>query len=684
MALSKISQQERRKYKRIDTIFPVEFQILDDNNSPQSNWLQAFSQDISRGGLCLTANNLLEEDTGKFVAQKTTLLLQIHSPFSDRSFLAYSKIAWFRKSVNHNLNQHIFGIYFTKIDSKEINRLLNYAIFKKVLWRGIQFLILGILFFTALTIRNNFRIQAQNLAVLDGYTKLVQKDLKIMDDYKRLLDERDKFNKQANDNLIQAEILKESINKIELSKVEEVKSLEEKLLQARNQDIKTEEEVKSIKDLNLKLEDFKKIKDEEIAKLEKEVEALKENDKNIKNNLLEVIAKEEDVKEALTLAEEERKDLSGELRSKLYDWLVNHQNRRTGLIVSFEGDYNLKDVSYTYDQALAIISYALFGEQSKAKKVLSFYLNKAQKAKSGGYYNAYYSNNGDSAEFIAHAGPNLWLGLAVLQYTYKTKDYAYIKIAEEVANWIISLQDKEFGIPGGEAITWYSTEHNLDAYAFFNMFYELTSDKKYKDSAETVLAWLSKYAYNNSSIPINRGKGDSTIATDTYAWSIAALGPRLLKESSMNPDEIITFAKENSAVTVEYIDRFGKQINVSGFDFAKPEHTARGGIISCEWTAQMVLSFNIMSDYYKAQGDANKSMGYHNEALKYLGELNKMIISSSSAFGQGEWCLPYSSHENADTGHGWRTPQGKKTGSVAATAYTIFALSDFNPLRLSK
>ena len=57
-----------------------------------------------------------------------------------------------------------------------------------------------------------------------------------------------------------------------------------------------------------------------------------------------------------------------------------------------------------------------------------------------------------------------------------------------------------------------------------------------------------------------------------------------------------------------------------------------------------------------------------------------MIISSLSAFGQGNWCLPYASQENIDTGHGWRTPKGDKTGSVAATAYTIFAISEFNPL----
>ena len=72
--------------------------------------------------------------------------------------------------------------------------------------------------------------------------------------------------------------------------------------------------------------------------------------------------------------------------------------------------------------------------------------------------------------------------------------------------------------------------------------------------------------------------------------------------------------------------------------------------------------------------DQKRASYYQAQRIKYLHELNKMIIASPSAFGQGMWCLPYASHQNAATGHGWRTPDGNKTGSVAATAYTLFAL----------
>jgi hypothetical protein len=59
-----------------------------------------------------------------------------------------------------------------------------------------------------------------------------------------------------------------------------------------------------------------------------------------------------------------------------------------------------------------------------------------------------------------------------------------------------------------------------------------------------------------------------------------------------------------------------------------------------------------------------------------------MIISSSSPTGQGESCLPYATQDFVDTGHGWMTPKGNSTGSVAGTAYAFFAYYGYNPLEL--
>ena len=150
----------------------------------------------------------------------------------------------------------------------------------------------------------------------------------------------------------------------------------------------------------------------------------------------------------------------------------------------------------------------------------------------------------------------------------------------------------------------------------------------------------------------------------------------------MNPYRIMEFAEQSCAVEVSYTRPEGQTIKVKGFDFASQRNLARGGVVSCEWTAQMVLSFKIMADFYYKKDMAAKSRFYETKAEEYLGNLGQMIISSPSPSGQGESCLPYATQDFVDTGHVWITPKGNCTGSVASTAYTLFAYYNYNPLEL--
>jgi hypothetical protein len=231
-------------------------------------------------------------------------------------------------------------------------------------------------------------------------------------------------------------------------------------------------------------------------------------------------------------------------------------------------------------------------------------------------------------------------------------------------------------------MSWYSTEHHLDAYALYKMLAKVTNMNKYEQAAEKTLGWLVRHTYDRQDLPVKRGKGDSTIATDTYAWSIAAVGPEKLKAIGMDPDKILEFVEENCLVEVNFSRPGGQVVKIQGFDFAPQLHVSRGGVVSSEWTAQMVVSFKIMADYYLKNGQADKAAVYQDKADNYLGQLGKMIISSPSPSGQGEGCLPYATQDYVDTGHGWMTPKGKHTGSVSGTAYTIFAYYGINPLEL--
>ena len=88
-----------------------------------------------------------------------------------------------------------------------------------------------------------------------------------------------------------------------------------------------------------------------------------------------------------------------------------------------------------------------------------------------------------------------------------------------------------------------------------------------------------------------------------------------------------------------------------------------------------------MSCYYKKDMIA-KARSYALKADEYLNQLGDMIISSPSPSGQGESCLPYATQDFVDTGHGWATPKGKSTGSLAGTTYALFAYYNYNPLEI--
>ncbi|MCK5392855.1 MAG: hypothetical protein KAI91_00850, partial [Candidatus Omnitrophica bacterium] len=95
---------------------------------------------------------------------------------------------------------------------------------------------------------------------------------------------------------------------------------------------------------------------------------------------------------------------------------------------------------------------------------------------------------------------------------------------------------------------------------------------------------------------------------------------------------------------------------------------------------QMILAFEIMADYF-ASRDIKKSEEYIEKAMFYFNELQKMLITSPSKVGREDLCLPYASSSSVDTGHGWRTPKGDRTGALASTAYCLFAYYGYNPLK---
>lgn len=644
----------RRKYIRISTVLPVEFIVLDEQEKQLTPWLQGFTCDIGRGGIGLLINDLWQGFWNRFNYQDALLSLKINLPFRTKSISVKAKVVWSEQLKDEDFDRCVIGVEFIETEKKPAGKLLfKYAVYKKCL----PFIVTG---FLALLILMSIRLFCKTDA-------LIKQNRRQVADYVKSL-EHSSF---LQDSLKDAQELQLRFQDKQSDLEKEITSLEEEVIHWQ----KDYMQLKEIKDKNEEASKEGRQLEEKINLLEKEIAVLKQENDVLKTKREHREDETIRIQEEVNALERERYAFSQDIIKGMFEWIKNRQDLISGVVLSYEGDRSLEKISFTYDQSLAVIVFLVFNDLKKAEKILDFYLGIVEN--DDNIYNAYYSH-GAVAEYVVHSGPNAWIGIAALNYIKKTGNKKYFPIAETVDAFLTKMRDKEGGIRGGSNVGWYSTEHNLDAVAFYNLFYEVTGKKKYLDAAKTIEKWVSQYSYTDYSVPIKRGKGDSTVATDTYAWSITAFGPQALLAMNMNPDAILEFAIEHCEVEALFEYR-GEEVKLKGFDFAKARNLARGGIVSGEWTAQMILAFEIMSDFYKNK-NPDKQNEYITRAVFYFNELQKMLITSPSRIGREEPCLPYASKASVDTGHGWYTPEGNTTGSLSATAYFLIAYYGFNPL----
>lgn len=644
---------ERRKYIRLSSVFPVALQFFL-AGQPYPRLYQGFTRDVSPDGLCIEVSDLDTKIEG-YLHNLHIIKLQliINIPLSSKPTKATAKIIWIESTVNTFPRRYLIGVNYEDIDQKARRQIFSYAKRVRNFPRYITACIITLLAITSLSLIQDFEVRYKNRLLIDKAVELAKRY------------------SQLEKKIYQANRKEEELRKELAQGVARQRQLEMQL-----------------SELKRTIEQTKKFQEQKLADLLREKERLEQalsrvqlEKSSLEDDLSSLIKEKASLTTDLALIQNESQGLKQSTLQNMYRWIKNHQIHSTGLVTSFEGDRFLKDWAFTYDQSLSAQVFTLFGDYERARKIFDFYKFKAEKV-DGGFVNAYEVSSGNVTEYIVHSGPNIWLAIAILQYINRTKDTRYLDLALSIADWVIAIQnqDEEYGIRGGPKINWFSTEHNLDAYALFNMLEAVTGYERYRIASQRTLRWLKTHAYSSQAPPINRGKGDATIATDTFSWAICSIGPETLLKEGMNPEQIIEYAQNNCAVTVQYKRPDGEIVEVSGFDFSKYTHLPRRGVVSTEWTAQMVVAYQVMADYFSKRNSFAKAEIYRQKANFYINELSKMLISSPSKIGQGEGCLPYASAAFVDTGHGWRTPKGDRTGSLAATAYTIFASRNYNPL----
>lgn len=618
----KSPQQERRKYIRLNSVFPVQFQILSlDEAKSLSGCLQGFTSNISKGGICLQANNLISSLAGPLEKRKARLSLDIQMPLTGKSVRAMARVAWIQK-VAGCPNSYLIGLSYEKIDPLLNSRLMRYARTRKLI---VPVLLSGLIIFGlgfGLNTFLNAKLIKGNITLVEQLVTIVQKSSIAKQKIKRINKEREdlQVKLQSLDLQIRAaedEIKKSAKNKKELAILLGQLRQEKEALQARVIAIQGDETVIT----------------EELLQLDK-----------IKTTLEEANLE------------------------KMYQWLKAHQNPRTGLVMSLAGSGSSKPLSFTYEQALAAQAFTSFSDFERARRLFNFFKKNGIGA-GNGFLAAYYADGTVPAEAVIASGPNISLAIAIAQYTHKTKDRRYLGLAEEIAAEMIALQktDKNGAIPSGEDSGQYFAKDNLDAYSLFVMLNKITGNRQYEEAALKGLAWLLDNIYDKDGSGMRPEK--SGITGDTSARAIAAIGPQELEISGVNPERIIEFAEKECRVKSYYLRPAGQA-----------GEKQDDGIVTSEWAAQMVIAYKIIADYYYQKGMIAKARTYAMKSGDLMNVLDNMIISSQSAYGRGESCLPYSGRDTVDNTCGIKAVRSKSGGCVAGTVYALFAYYNHNPL----
>jgi hypothetical protein len=356
-------------------------------------------------------------------------------------------------------------------------------------------------------------------------------------------------------------------------------------------------------------------------------------------------------------------------------------------------DLVLKNVGFTYDNALALIAFTAAGDGERARLLADAFVYCQAHDRyytDGRLRNTYqagdlkvppgWTPNGregtcrmpgwwdpeseswfEDPEFVGSGTGNIaWAMIALLNYYEKWGGEQYLTSVITMGNWIETHTHDTRGAggytggytewePTPTKFLWKSTEHNIDLYVAFERLYLITNDEKWQERAQ--------HARNFVEAMWNDGEGfywtgtgedgetinETVIPLDGQTWTLMAFG------ANERTRRAIDYAESNHHATYAYDNGL-----YEGFDF----NTDRDGPWA-EGTGQMVVSYCILDEDVKAQ--------------HYLTELEEIQATDPNGNGKGIVAAPF---DAVTTGFNWEYFQRLHVG---ATAWFIFAELCHNP-----
>ena len=395
---------------------------------------------------------------------------------------------------------------------------------------------------------------------------------------------------------------------------------------------------------------------------------------------------------------------------KLERWLLRNRDKSTFLPYSHVGDQRFENWTITYDSAVVTLAYIATGQIGKAKKIIDFYIKTPGVWRLDGIIEAVNSANSFLGEdWSVRSGSNMWIALASLHLYLETKKNNYLDFSRRLTDFVINLQNADkgdynfggvrLGPLGGENVAGdqhlnydlnqprfydiYSTEHNIDAYALFNIVYQITQEDKYKNARDKALRWLKMVGFNQKEHRFNRGYSsdgglDECVATDTQSLGISALGVETLNSFESNfAERIVEFVERNCLSSVSYVKPDGEKVVIKGVDFIDKTRASKLGrrpLVTPEWTFQLINAYRRLEKYYIKSGDNLRASKYKERRKQLIDSMLSMAIEDKGALA-----YPYATEAEAVIGHEYKTPRQGNLSAIGV-AYGILALSGYDPL----
>ncbi|MEU9202590.1 hypothetical protein [Streptomyces sp. NPDC048332] len=226
---------------------------------------------------------------------------------------------------------------------------------------------------------------------------------------------------------------------------------------------------------------------------------------------------------------------------------------RQGLPRSYTGGWmesHHSTVAFTYDVALTVIAYCARGTDADLHRagVLAGTLLALQEddaAGDGRIRQSYASGKVSAADGLpavlaadSFTGAQAWTGLALLHVHRATGGATYRSGALRLAEWIQDHTGATSGTRGytggilasGSALTWKSTEHNIDVAAFFRGLADVTGDRVWAGRSAVATGFLDAL-WNAEGGAFWTGTGTdgatvnrSPVPEDPQSWSFLATG----------------------------------------------------------------------------------------------------------------------------------------------------------------